>query len=98
MFIVAEAGVFCVCKQQQLYSIRSIRDASVGIPWIGSSAAGNAAFMLVREVPVVVDMMICQDRGEGGEVIFKENCQETSRRDTANKRSLELCASIVLIF
>ncbi len=27
-----------------------------------------------------------------------ENCQETSRRDTANKRSLELCASIVLIF
>jgi len=24
-------------------------------------------------------------------------CQETSRRDTANKRSLELCASIVLI-
>ena len=25
-------------------------------------------------------------------------CQETSRRDTANKRSLELCASIVLIF
>jgi len=26
------------------------------------------------------------------------HCQETSRRDTANKRSLELCASIVLIF
>ncbi len=25
-------------------------------------------------------------------------CQETSERDTANKRSLELCASIVLIF
>ena len=25
-------------------------------------------------------------------------CQETSRRDTAYKRSLELCASIVLIF
>ena len=27
----------------------------------------------------------------------RANCQETSRRDTANKRSLELCASIVLI-
>ncbi len=25
-------------------------------------------------------------------------CQETSERDTANKHSLELCASIVLIF
>jgi hypothetical protein len=25
-------------------------------------------------------------------------CQETSTRDTANKRSLELCASIVLLF
>jgi hypothetical protein len=25
-------------------------------------------------------------------------CQETAERDTANKRSLELCASIVLIF
>jgi len=25
-------------------------------------------------------------------------CQETSRRDTANKRSLELCASIMLVF
>ena len=71
----------------------------MGIPWIGSGAAGMAAFMIVREVSVVVDMMIrChRDRG-GGEVIFKENCQETSRRDTANKHSLELCASIVLIF
>jgi hypothetical protein len=26
------------------------------------------------------------------------HCQETWRRDTANKRSLELCASIVIIF
>jgi hypothetical protein len=25
-------------------------------------------------------------------------CQETSMRDTANKHSLELCASIVLLF
>ena len=76
-----------------------MRDASVGIPWMGSGAAGKAAFMLVREVSVVIYMMIqChRDRGGGG-VIFKENCQETSRRDTANKCSLELCASIVLIF
>ena len=66
MFIVAEAGVFCVCEQRQMYSNRSISDVSVGISWIGSGAAGNAAFMLVREVSVVVDMMICQDRGGGG--------------------------------
>jgi hypothetical protein len=99
MFIVAEAGVFCVCEQRQMLSIRSMSDASVGIPWMGSGAAGKAAFMLVREISVSADMMICchRDRG-GGDVIFVENCQETSRRDTANKRSLELCASIVLIF
>ena len=60
---------------------------------MGSGAAGKAAFMLVREVSVVVVMV----PGPGG-VLFVENCQETSRRDTANKRSLELCASIVLIF
>ena len=35
-----------------MWSIRSIRDASLGIPWIGSSAARKAAFMLVREVSV----------------------------------------------
>jgi hypothetical protein len=54
----------------------------------------------VREISVSADMMIrChQDRGGGDVIIFVENCQETSRRDTANKRSLELCASIVLIF
>jgi len=33
-----------------------------------------------------------------GKVPVNMGCQETSRRDTANKRSLELCASIVLIF
>ena len=40
-------------------------DASVGIPWMGSGAAGKAAFMLVREISVSADMMIrCQwDRG-----------------------------------
>ena len=71
MFIVAEAGVFCVCKQRQMYSNRSISDVNVGISWIGSGAAGNAAFMLVREVSVVVDMMICQDRGGGGGLYSK---------------------------
>jgi hypothetical protein len=58
MFILAEAGVFCVCEQRQMWSIRSMRDASVGIPWIGSGAAGKAAFMLVREVSVSADMML----------------------------------------
>ncbi len=58
MFIVAEAGVVCVCEQRQMWSIRSMRDASVGIPWIGSGAAGKATFMLVREVSDSADMMI----------------------------------------
>ena len=76
-------------------------DASVGIPWMGSGAAGKAAFMLVREISVSADMMIrChRDRGGGDDILFVVvNCQENSRRDTANKCSLELCASIVLIF
>jgi hypothetical protein len=58
-------------------SIRSIREASVGIPWIGSGAAGKAACMLVREVSAVADMVMITGRGGGG-IIFKENCQETS--------------------
>jgi hypothetical protein len=58
MFIVAEAGVFCVCEQRQMWSIRSMRDASVGIPWIGSGAARKTAFMLVREDSASADMMI----------------------------------------
>jgi len=57
MFIVAEADVFCVCEQRQMWSIRSMRDASVGIPWIESGAAGKAAFMLVREASDSADMM-----------------------------------------
>ncbi len=32
------------------------------------------------------------------ELLDVDDCQETSTRDTANKRSLELCASIVLLF
>jgi hypothetical protein len=58
MFILAEAGVFCVCEQRQMWSIRWMRDASMGIPWIGSGAAGMAAFMLVREVSASADMMM----------------------------------------
>ena len=44
-------------------------DASVGIPWMGSGAAGKAAFVLVREISVSADMLIqCyRDRG-GGDV------------------------------
>ncbi len=52
MFIVAEAGVFWVCKQQYICIIRSIRDTRVRIPWIGVGAVGEAAFMLVREVSI----------------------------------------------
>ena len=55
---MAEAGVFCVCNHWQIWSIRSIRDASVGIPWSGSGAARKVAFMLVREVSDSVDMVI----------------------------------------
>jgi hypothetical protein len=58
MFILSEVGVFGVCKQQHMWSIRTIRDASLGIPWIGTGAAGKAAFMLVREVSVREDMMM----------------------------------------
>jgi len=77
MFIVAEAGVFCVCKQQQMWSIRWIREPSVG----------EGDFRQCRH----------DDTGAGGVLLlFVENCQETS--DTANKHSLELCASIVLVF
>jgi hypothetical protein len=56
------------------------------MPWMGSGAAGKAAFMLVREISVSADMMILCHRREGGcdVIIFVENCQETSRRDTAN--------------
>jgi hypothetical protein len=35
-------------------------------------------------------------RAGGLLLLFLENYQETSKRDTANKHSLELCASIVL--
>ncbi len=55
MFIVAEVGVLCVCEQWHMCIIRLIRDARVGIPWIGVGAVGKAAFMLVREISVRAD-------------------------------------------
>jgi hypothetical protein len=76
MFIVAEAGVFCVCEHRQICSIRSMRDASVGIPWMGSGAAGKAAFMLVREVSVVVVMV----SGPGGGIIRRELLRDLKKR------------------
>jgi hypothetical protein len=82
MFIVAEAGVFCVCEHWQIWSIRSIRDSSMGIPWIGSGAAGKAAFMLVREVSAVADMVMIPGRG-GGYYIQRELSRDLIERDTA---------------
>jgi hypothetical protein len=41
-----------------MWSIKSIRDGSLGIPWIGSGAAGKAAFMLLREVSVRENMVM----------------------------------------
>ena len=57
IFIVAEAGVFWVCKQRHICIIRSIRDVRVAIPLIGVGVVGKAAFMLVREVSVRADMV-----------------------------------------
>ena len=49
--------------------------------------------------PVQLGRQLSCLTGAGGVLLlFIENCQETSERDTANKRSLELCASIVLVF
>jgi hypothetical protein len=81
MFILFEAGAFCVCKQQHMWSIRSIRDASLGIPWIGSGAAGKAAFMLVREVFFREDMMMPRQEML---LLFLFICRELSR--DLNKR------------
>jgi hypothetical protein len=47
----------CVCTQRHIWSIRSMSDVSVRIPWIGFGAVENAAFMLVREVSVRVAMV-----------------------------------------
>jgi hypothetical protein len=57
MFIVAEAGVFRVCEKRHICIIRSIKDTSVGVPWIGLGAVGKATFMLVREVSIRAEMV-----------------------------------------
>ena len=41
-----------------MWNNSSIRDSSVGIPWIGLGAKGNPAFMSTREVSIAVDMVI----------------------------------------
>ena len=63
-----------------MWSIRSIRDASVGIPWIGSSAAGKAAFMLVREVFVRVDMVMPGPEGSISITIRRELSRDLNKR------------------
>jgi hypothetical protein len=55
--IVAEAGVFWVCKQRHMCIIRPIRNTRVGIQWIGADAVGKATFMLVWEVSIRADMV-----------------------------------------
>jgi hypothetical protein len=57
-FIDAGAGDLCICVEQQMWKRSSIRDWSVGIPWIGSRASGNPAVMSAREVFIIVDMMM----------------------------------------
>ncbi len=57
MFPVAKAGVFWVCKQWHICIIKLIRDARVGIPWIGVGAVGTAAFMLAWVVSIMADMV-----------------------------------------
>ena len=48
----------------------------MGIPWMGSGAAGKAALMLVREVSVIVDMV----PGPGGGIICRELSRDLKKR------------------
>jgi len=70
-------------------------------PSKSSSSSGSVSWC------AKIRMIICKNCGQQGHVSThcpqkkppdQIHCQETSRRDTANKRSLELCSSIVLIF
>jgi hypothetical protein len=63
-----------------MWSIRLIGDASVGIPWIGSSAAGKAAFKLVREVSVRVDMVMLEPEGGISITICRELSRDLNKR------------------
>ncbi len=63
-----------------MWSIRSIRDASVGIPLIGSGAAGKAAFMLVREVSIRVDTVMPGPEGSISITIRRELSRGLNKR------------------
>jgi hypothetical protein len=63
-----------------MWSIRLIRDASVGIPWIGSGAVGKAAFMLVREVSVRLDMVMLGLEGSISITIRRELSRDLNKR------------------
>ena len=63
-----------------MWSIRSIRDASVGILWIGSGAAGKAVFMLVREVSIRVDMVMPGMEGGISIIIRRELSRDLNKR------------------
>jgi hypothetical protein len=63
-----------------MWSIKVIRDKSVGIPWIGSGAAGKAAFMLVREVSVRVDMVMIGTEGSTSITIHRELLRDLNKR------------------
>jgi hypothetical protein len=63
-----------------MWSIRLIRDASVGILWIGSGAAGKAAFMIVREVSVRVDMVMPGLEGSISITIHRELSRDLNNR------------------
>ncbi len=63
-----------------MWSIRLITDASVGIPWIRSGAAGKAAFMLVREVSVRVDMVMSRPEGSISITICRELSRDLNKR------------------
>jgi hypothetical protein len=41
-----------------MWNSSSIRDLSMGIPWIGLCEKGDPAFMSAREVSIAVDMVI----------------------------------------
>jgi hypothetical protein len=66
----------------------------MGIPWSGIGAVGKAAYMLVREVSIRPDIVIL-GRVRGGVLFIHRELSRDSKRDTANKCSLELCSSIV---
>jgi hypothetical protein len=60
-FVVADAGDCWVWAQRQRWKSSLIRDWSVGIPWIGSGAGGNPAFMFAREVSIRPDILIVEE-------------------------------------